>query len=195
MNTNGKYLLSFILAIAFFASLTSCASNDTSDNVVTETPTPTVTNNPPTPTPSQNPTIAQLRAKSANTDSPDDQTVAAISGKKIDVTLYTSDDQCQELIPEKVSVSSEQPMTEAISKIVEQQNTTDLSLSGYRINVNNTVATVDLRIAPESKRQVASLSSCEQFALFGSLRKTLISNAEWKIKEVRFTDRGKEIAF
>ncbi|MFO0142950.1 MAG: sporulation/spore germination protein, partial [Aphanizomenon sp.] len=36
-------------------------------------------------------------------------------------------------------------------------------------------------------------SSCEQFALFSSIRKTLISNAQWKIKEVRFTERGEDI--
>ncbi|MFM6369036.1 MAG: sporulation/spore germination protein, partial [Dolichospermum sp.] len=38
-----------------------------------------------------------------------------------------------------------------------------------------------------------SLSSCEQFALFGSVRKTLMSNSEWKIKDVRFTERGEDI--
>jgi hypothetical protein len=30
--------------------------------------------------------------------------------------------------------------------------------------------------------------------LFSSVRKTLISNSQWKIKDVRFTERGEEIA-
>ncbi|MFM6472207.1 MAG: sporulation/spore germination protein, partial [Dolichospermum sp.] len=55
------------------------------------------------------------------------------------------------------------------------------------------VATVDIRVSPESKRQLFSLSSCEQFALFGSVRKTLMSNSEWKIKDVSFTERGEDI--
>ncbi|MFO5440834.1 MAG: hypothetical protein ACLBM4_19770 [Dolichospermum sp.] len=84
-------------------------------------------------------------------------------------------------------------MNEAIGKIFKGQNTADFSVSGYRINVKNRVATVDIRVSPESKRQLSSLSSCEQFALFGSVRKTLISNSEWKIKDVRFTERGEDI--
>jgi len=109
------------------------------------------------------------------------------------VTIYTSDVQCQELVPEKISVPAEEPVTNTVGKIIEKRDTSDFSLSGYRVNVKNGVATVDLRISPESKRQIASLSSCEQFALFGSLRKTLTSNAAWNIKEVRFTERGQDI--
>jgi hypothetical protein len=66
-------------------------------------------------------------------------------------------------------------------------------LSGYRVRVNNGVATVDLRLSPQSKRNFVSLSSCEQFALFGSVRKTLTNNSQWKIKEVRFTEKGEAI--
>ena len=84
-------------------------------------------------------------------------------------------------------------MNEAIGKIFKEQNTADFSVSGYRVNVKNGVAIVDLRVSPESKRQVSSLSSCEQFALFSSVRKTLISNSQWKIKDVRFTERGEDI--
>ncbi|MFM8006912.1 MAG: sporulation/spore germination protein, partial [Dolichospermum sp.] len=89
----------------------------------------------------------------------------AISGKTTNVTLYISDDQCQELIPKKAEVSAAAPMNEAIGKIFKAQNTADFSVSGYRINVDNAVATVDIRVSPESKRQLFSLSSCEQFAL------------------------------
>jgi hypothetical protein len=84
-------------------------------------------------------------------------------------------------------------MNEAIGKIFKEQNTADFSVSGYRVNKKNGIVIVDIRLSPESKRQVSSLSSCEQFALFSSIRKTLISNAQWKIKEVRFTERGEDI--
>ncbi|MCS6794155.1 MAG: hypothetical protein N3E45_01570 [Oscillatoriaceae bacterium SKW80] len=62
-----------------------------------------------------------------------------------------------------------------------------------RVAAKTGVATVEMRLSPNSKRQFVSLSSCEQFGLFGSLRKTLTSNPAWKIKEVRFSEGGKEI--
>ncbi|MBD2021984.1 hypothetical protein H6F43_17535, partial [Leptolyngbya sp. FACHB-36] len=57
----------------------------------------------------------------------------------------------------------------------------------------NGVATVDLRLPANAKRRFVSLSTCEQLALFGSIRKTLTSNRQWKIKSVRFTEKGQPI--
>lgn len=94
---------------------------------------------------------------------------------------------------EKTAVSASQPIAGAVGKVLENADSADFSLSGYRVNVVSGVATVDLRVAPDSKRKLVSLSSCEQMAIFGSLRKTLTSNAQWKIKSVRFTDRDKEV--
>jgi hypothetical protein len=101
--------------------------------------------------------------------------------------------QCQELVPQKVTVPAKEPVTNAVGRIIEEQDSADFSVSGYRVRVKDGIATVDLRLSPQSKRQFASLSSCEQFALFGSLRKTLTSNSQWNIKEVRFTNKGEEI--
>jgi hypothetical protein len=39
-----------------------------------------------------------------------------------------------------------------------------------------------------------SLSVCEQRALLGSLRETLINQPDWKIKAVTFTNRGNPLA-
>ncbi|MEH2265486.1 sporulation/spore germination protein [Nostoc sp.] len=201
MNTPKKYFLPLIFA-TIFVSLSSCSSNPTVRNIESGTPSPTTTPTTPTnsvssQTPSQIPSVAQLREKSPSPESPKEKTPSsstkAVTGKTTNVTLYTSDAQCQELIPEKVSIPAEEPVKNAVSKILEKRDTSDFSLSGYRVNIKNGIATVDLRISPESKRQLASLSSCEQFALFGSLRKTLTSNAQWNIKEVRFTEAGKDI--
>ncbi|RCJ40219.1 sporulation/spore germination protein [Nostoc minutum NIES-26] len=197
MNTSKRYLLPFIVAIA--ASLGSCSSNPTPRNIASISPTPTITPNTSSPTPSQSPTKAQIRASSSNaepvatTPATPATTTQAAASKTVNVTLYASDAQCQELIPQKVSVPAEEPVKGAVGKIIEQQDTGDFGFAGYRVGVKNGVATVDLRLSPQSKRQLASLSSCEQFALFGSLRKTLTSNAQWNIKEVRFTERGQEI--
>ncbi|MBN3959893.1 GerMN domain-containing protein [Nostoc sp. NMS8] len=199
MNTTQRYFLPFIF-VAIVVSLSSCSSNPTARNIDSGKTSPTVaaTNSLPSQTPSQIPSVAQLKEKSLNQEPPKENTPSSSTSKTAiskttNVTLYTSDAQCQKLVPEKVSVPAEEPVKNVVNKILEKRDTSDFSLSGYRVNVKNGIATVDLRISPESKRQIASLSSCEQFALFGSLRKTLTSNAQWNIKEVRFTERGEDI--
>ncbi|MEH1813062.1 MAG: sporulation/spore germination protein [Nostoc sp.] len=201
MNTIKRYFLPPIF-VTMVLSLGSCSSNPTAGNIDSATSYPTTapapTNSLPSQAPSQIPSVAQLREKSPNQESskentPSSPTSKVATAKTTSVTLYTSDTQCQKLIPEKVSVPAEEPVTNAVSKILEKRDTSDFSLSGYRVNIKNGIATVDLRISPESKRQITSLSSCEQFALFGSLRKTLTSNAQWNIKEVRFTEGGEDI--
>ncbi|MEH1923125.1 sporulation/spore germination protein [Nostoc sp.] len=198
MNTTKRYFLPFIF-VAMVISLSSCSSNPTAQNIDSVKPSPSVaaTNSLPSQTPSQIPRVAQLREKSPNQEPPKKNTPPSSTSKTAikttNVTLYTSDAQCQKLVPEKVSVPAEEPVKNVVNKILEKRDTSDFSLSGYRVNLKNGIATVDLRISPESKRQIASLSSCEQFALFGSLRKTLTSNAQWNIKEVRFTERGEDI--
>lgn len=113
--------------------------------------------------------------------------------KNSDITLFTSDLQCQELVPQKVSVSANEPVKDAVGKIIASKNTADINISNYRVNINNGVATVDFRIPPDSRRQLVSLSSCEQFTLFKSIEKTLTSNPKWNIRNVRFTQSGEEI--
>jgi Sporulation and spore germination len=164
------------IVVAIALSISSCDSTPTSSNIA------------PSPTPS----TPQLRTKPTKVEQLDN---TPNSSKTTNVTVYTSDVQCQELIPQTVSVPAKEPVTGAVAKIIEARDSGDFSLSGYRVKVNKGVATVDLRLSPKSKRQLNSLSSCEQFALFGSLRKTLTSNAQWNIKEVRFTERGEEITF
>ncbi|BAT54199.1 unknown protein [Nostoc sp. NIES-3756] len=163
-----------LLATVAIASLTSCSPNpsNTTTNAISPTPTPSV---------------ARLRSKTKTIEP------KAVSGKTVNVILYTSDIQCQEFVPQKVIVPATTPVTNVVGKIIQEQDTADFSLSGYRVRVRNGIATVDLRRSPQSKRQFTSLSSCEQFALFGSLRKTLTSNSQWGIREVRFTERGEDI--
>ena len=191
MNTSNRYIIPFVV-LAIASGLSSCNSNQTR-NIDTQTATAATAT--PNSSLSQIPSMAQLRAKS-RIEQPftaESFTTATATGKTIDLTLYTSDSQCKKLIPNPVSVSANEPATGIVGKIIEQQDTGDFSLTGYRVNVKNGVATVDLRMAKDSKRQIVSLSNCEQFALFGSLRKSLTSNAQLNIKEVRFTEKGKKI--
>ncbi|MCP2731255.1 sporulation/spore germination protein [Limnofasciculus baicalensis] len=113
----------------------------------------------------------------------------------ISLNIYHPDSQCETLIPEKVAVSADTPVTNAVGKVLELATSSDFDLAGYRVNLdlNKRVVTIDFRLSPNTKRQFVSLSTCEQFALFGTLRKTLIDNPQLKIKDVRFTNQGQEI--
>ena len=116
---------------------------------------------------------------------------------KVPVTIYQIDNQCNNLVPKQVALSKGNTLEAAIGEVIEQENSADFDLVGYRATINNQtrIATVDLRLDPNSVRKFASLSSCEQFALFGSLRKTLTHNSQWQVKQVVFTEQGQEISF
>ena len=112
------------------------------------------------------------------------------------VFLYSVNRTCETLIPKKVVLSKSKSMDQAVGLMLKQQDLSDLGL-GYRVKLDpkNCVATIDLRTSPHAKRQITSLSICEQLAIFGSIRHTLINNSQWGIKKVNFTNLGQEIVF
>ncbi|MBD1871517.1 sporulation/spore germination protein [Cyanobacteria bacterium FACHB-471] len=112
----------------------------------------------------------------------------------VSATLYTADSECESFVSEEIQLPSDQPVTAAVSKVLQAQTSSDFDLSGFRVSVDKGVATVDLRLVPGSPRRITSLSTCEQFALFGGLRETLTRNTQWQIKSVRFLERGVAIA-
>ncbi|MEO1373575.1 MAG: sporulation/spore germination protein [Cyanobacteria bacterium J06635_10] len=179
----------------------SCSPNSTENNS-NETPTeksPVASS--PFPTPSSEigtpktdiSTKPSPYRKTTPSPSPETPNQNKAASSKVDVTVYTSDLQCQDYVAKKVSVSVNKPVADAVGEILAERDAGDFNISNYRVNVNNGIATVDLRLSPNSQRQFSSLSSCEQFAIFGSLKKTLTSNPKWNIKDVRFTEAGEEI--
>ncbi|MDB9313087.1 GerMN domain-containing protein [Spirulina sp. CS-785/01] len=114
--------------------------------------------------------------------------------KGLSVQIFHPDRHCDTLISESATVSPQNSLEEAIGKTIKQGINGDFSLAGYRVNVNNGTATIDFRLAADSRRNFQSLSQCELFALFGSLRQTLTQNPQWNIKTVRFTEQGQEIS-
>lgn len=161
---------------------------------------------PTTPVPSATPTPSVKASPSPNSATRSQPlnapaktvattTTAANSQNTVSVTIYQVDSQCENLVPQQVTVSAQQPMEAAISKTLAQWDTADFSLAGYRVSVDpdSRVATVDLRVNPNSKRQLESLSSCEQLALLGAVNKTLTANPQWQIESVRFTEQGEEL--
>lgn len=189
MKTPQKCVAALISGL-LLAGLVSCGfpPENRDSSSLPPSPTPSVPVSPtPAPSPTQSESKTPVRSQPFN----------AAPQKTVTVTVYEADSQCQAVIPQKVAVPANNQLEAAVGKVLEKYDTGDFDVAGYRVSVdlNNGVATVDMRLAPDSKRKFISLSSCEQFALFGSLNKTLTSNPAWKIKTVRFTEQGKEIVF
>lgn len=201
MNCIKNYLTPLLPGILVL-SLSSCAStfaNPKSDSVslaASETLNPALTNqldaasSIPEKPHQKTPVRSQpLKATDIKT------TFTTQSQQAVTVSLYQVDNQCKSLVAHKVAVPANNSVDAAVGKVIQKVDSGDLNLAGYRVNVNpkSGIATVDLRLSPNAKRQFASLSNCEQLALFGSLQKTLTANPKLKIKSVRFTNQGNEI--
>ncbi|NJL20493.1 MAG: sporulation/spore germination protein [Leptolyngbyaceae cyanobacterium SM1_3_5] len=110
------------------------------------------------------------------------------------VKIYRLDLQCQWFQSETVELPKDRSIDAAVGKVLANQQNGDFELSGYRvIRRPNGEVIIDFRLAANSKRQFTSLSSCEQQALFGSLRQTLLRNPQWDVKLIRFRHRGAAI--
>jgi len=181
-----KSVLALFVACGLIGGLSSCRSEapvatEPSDNLTLM----------PSPTASPESVDGAIASPEPDPANPATSTAAMVA-----VTIFKADDQCVNFLPEQVQVAGDRPMEGAVGKVLENQGGGDFDLSGYRVSVDAAtgVATVDLRMNPDSDRKLISLSACEQFALFGSLRETLVQNPDWNITDVRFTERGEEIA-
>ncbi len=117
-------------------------------------------------------------------------------------TLYRADLWCQTLEPQVVELhieaNSGDPEAEiaaTIGVVLKQWTGSDLGIVGYRVTVRDRVATIDLRRDPSAARPWIGLSTCEQFALFGGLRETIMNEPDWNIDRVEFLSLGKPLTF
>lgn len=196
MNPMQPYFLTAIAGIMLtgFSTWGWLAANGTGltdHSLLTSSPSSSVTTN-------YSDSNASQIAQSDSSVIPEDKSISTTQPpnpvtKTITLNIYRTDSQCQTLTPEPVAIAAEMPVTASVGNIINQASSSDLDLAGYRINLKNGIATIDLRLSPNSQRQFISLSMCEQLALFGSIRKTLLENPQLKIKEVRFTDQGQKI--
>lgn len=138
--------------------------------------------------PNSSPTNNTNQSNSSNNQTPE-------SEKKIKITLYQSDNLCEKYITKIVEFPEKESLEKTIALILDQNNSSDFNIVGYRFQVDEKtrIATIDFRIDPNSKRQLISLSSCEQFILLGSLKQTLLNNPQWQIKDLKFLQQGKDI--
>lgn len=115
----------------------------------------------------------------------------------ITITLYTPTAICEGFQTEEKAIVEDKAIPQIVHFLIADQtsNLLDFELAGYRIQPGekgNSI-TIDFRRKPDAQRHFISLSMCEQLALFGSLRKTLLENPALDIDSVRFTERGRLI--
>jgi hypothetical protein len=122
---------------------------------------------------------------------PDKEPDAA--AEMVTVSVYTIDDQCNDFVEQSVQVPSDVAITDAVGKAMGAVDYNAFKVESYQVDINGNTATVDMALAPGSERQFASLSSCEQRALFGSVEETLLNNPDWNVTAVKFTNQGQEI--
>lgn len=184
-----------LLGLFVAVGLTIAGCNGSTD--IAEPP-PADVENPTEETTEDGKTTADDPSETADTPAVTSQTnstdsAAAPKPEMVAVSIYVMDDSCSNFKAESVEVPAAEAMSEAVGEVLDRHSFEAFKLSGYRVKVENSKATVDLRLAEDSERQFLSLSSCEQQGLFGGLEETLTQNPSWQINQVEFTNRGKEI--
>ena len=150
----------------------------------TQKPTPQAPRQPQGPE-------AQVRGTQVRpTEAPGEQ-LAAVPTTSLDI--YQLDRDCKAFGVRKVVLPQEASLEAAIQETLDANVSQEFAIAGYRVTLTNGVATVDVRRAGGSDRLFTSLSICEQLALFGSLRRTLVSNGQLGVTQVRFTSQGQAL--
>lgn len=188
-----------VISLTLLALLGGCVENEAESGIAASPPTQPIAS----PSPSE-PLGEESSGPMTTLPDPTNALVAAnrlmqakarrlvVPADPVAVDLYTLDDRCESYQTEPIQVPRLQSMENTVALIMAEQVTPDLTLSGYRTSFDpetNTV-TIDLRVARDSRRVLQSLSVCEQKALLGSLRETLINQPDWQIEAVTFTNRG-----
>jgi hypothetical protein len=198
------------IAISLLAGMTACGTSPSSNSggetpanslaqpaieakptpTVAASPTPATTAKPVSPAASTVPTPEPSSATSSTST----EIAAATAGTR-EVTVYRLDDQCQDYVPEKLTVPNQGTADAIVGRVLAKNNSPDFRVSNYRVDVQDGVATVDLNLPTDSPRTFQSMSTCEQMGILGSLEKTLTGNPALRIQAVKFTDGKKELQF
>jgi Sporulation and spore germination len=207
------YVARSAIATAMLLSLAACGSAPTANNSSPEAPASPLglTNNSPAPSPSPSPspsptTKAAVPPAAAPAAAPEPAAIApekpvateklaANSSQTQEITVYQLDNECTDYVAKKMTVPTQNATSALVGKVLETSNSPDFKIDNYRVQVENGTATIDLRLPPDAKRPFTAMSACEQQSLLGSLSKTLTSNPNLKINNVRFTDGKEELVF
>jgi hypothetical protein len=189
----------FSVFILSLTGLVSCAPP--SGNTLPTTPSPELSPKTEAPAIFPSPKVQSSSpeiTKDAKSPIPEvDQaakTPIAAPKQTVAINIYQVDNQCSDFVAESISLPQDNSLEMAVARVIEKSDINELKFTSYQVTKDQSgVATIDFQVADTSLRKLVSLSSCEQLNLFGSLRKTLMENSGWQIKEVKFTEQGKEV--
>ncbi|MBD2183733.1 hypothetical protein [Aerosakkonema funiforme] len=112
---------------------------------------------------------------------------------QVPAIVYLPDVQLQQLAPQEVAVAANRPVTDAVGKILQAYKGQDVGITGYNVSIdpNTHAATINFIVKdPRGAEVFESLSSANQYALFESIRQTLLSQSLFNIEEITFTANG-----
>ncbi|MEM8544919.1 MAG: hypothetical protein AAGF66_13130 [Cyanobacteria bacterium P01_H01_bin.119] len=146
-----------------------------------------------TSTPSTSDRAPNREEPAASLDSDQPQSENADLTDTVPVVIYRINRACTDFVAEPARVMRDRALEQTLQRVLSEQIQAEFDLAGFRVSFDQEtqVATIDLRLAPDSPRQFVSLSACEQMTLFGSLRETLLKNTQWDVESVEFTAQGK----
>ncbi|MBW4653555.1 MAG: hypothetical protein KME20_11055 [Kaiparowitsia implicata GSE-PSE-MK54-09C] len=105
------------------------------------------------------------------------------------VTVYIPDPNTQELVPQSVLVSVDEPAEIAVDQIIQAYEGQDVGIAGYEVNVDSTKREAEVNFEVDSPRgadAMQSLSSANQYSLFEAIRATLLTEPTYGVDEVIF---------
>lgn len=112
---------------------------------------------------------------------------------RVPAIVYLPDVQLQELAPQSIVVTPNQPVRDAVGKILQAYQGQDLGIRGYEVKINPSTqsATINFIINdPQGAEVFDRMSSANQYALFEAIRQTLLSQSVYHIQKVNFTANG-----
>lgn len=122
----------------------------------------------------------------------------APANEQVSAIVYLPDDQFLELEPQEIIVAANQPVRDAVGKILQAYRGQDMGLEGYNVSINPSTQEAQINFEIDHPRGVEvfqSLSSANKYALFEAITRTLVSQPIYNINEVTFTANGTPIQF
>ncbi|WP_205370819.1 hypothetical protein [Thermoleptolyngbya sp. PKUAC-SCTB121] len=134
--------------------------------------------------------IANPELAPSATDADDIEEInTSITQDYMPAIIYLPDPNTQELVPQSVLVTADEPVAGAVTQIVESYEGQDVGITGYEVNVNEAAKEAEINFAvnnPRGGRAFQSLSSANQYCLFEAIRETLLTQPSYGIQQVIF---------
>lgn len=108
-------------------------------------------------------------------------------------TVYLPDPQTQQLVPQSILVTTEEPAAGAVAQIMQSYEGQDVGIRGYEVSVNTATHEADINFSinnPRGARAFESLSSANQYGLFEAIRETLLSQPIYSVNDIIFRANG-----